>query len=175
MKIDYYFRYFSFALIVGIVMGSGCVSEANSKNTALIPPAENFLQDNNSSIYSNTTPSWIIINSMGREHSYETLEINGTTNLGVDEKLHYSITRVDTAPQKISSGGCIGMTINGSEEITSGDTPVVYGGPRGNIWSFFVKTSDPVYHYPCDIYVVTITSEDRTIQNTTRYNNYPRF
>jgi hypothetical protein len=146
MKPNQYFHYFSFLLIMGNLLAACCISEDNSKEAR------------------------IIINPLGNHSINETFEINGTTSLGVDEKLRYIISRKDVAvPVPCPTGSiCTPMYMFGAENISSGDIPIKSDGRMGQSWSFFLNTTGyEYYHYKHFKFILNVTSQNVTFHNST--------
>jgi len=87
-------KIFIFFIIVCILTTTGCVSQNKTGNTSGISANATdptLVQTLCPPIPANTTP-YIIINPIGDHRVGDTFEINGTTNLGADEKIHIQIS-----------------------------------------------------------------------------------
>jgi hypothetical protein len=173
MKPNHYFYYFSLLLIIGTLLATCCISEENNKNVSIIPSAGHSQQGNNS-IQSPAMPTpFIIINPIVEHHRNETFEINGTTNLGVKEKLRYSISRhgmVIPVPCPTPGYDCHPQYIEGAENITFGEIPIVSDGTQVNKWSFMLNTSDNEYYqHWANGWNLNVSSQEMTVHNSTDF------
>jgi hypothetical protein len=174
MKPNRYFHYFSLLLIIGTLIATGCISKEHSKNVTVISSLENSQKSNKSTQNSDIPSSWIMINPIDKHHRNETFEINGTTSLGVNEKLRYSISRypmVIAIPCPTPGYNCHPQYINGAENITYGEISIRNDGIQVKEWSFMLNTSDyEYYHYWSNGFILNVTSQDMTIYNSTDFS-----
>ena len=150
-------------LIVGTIFIAGCISQNNWGNstipvTTTCPPS------------GNVTP-YIIINPIEVHYQGDYFEINGTTNLGFNKKIRYSIDRTGSAtpiPVPFGSGPAF-IYSNGSENITYGDIVIVKDQCNEQKWSFWLNTSGHEYDDPT-FYIVNIRSQDNSIYHSTSFD-----
>jgi hypothetical protein len=120
----------------------------------------------------NATP-YIIINPIDRHFFGETFEINGTNNLGVNEKLQYSVNSPDVVSAMscpTGSSSCPRLIIKGSQNITYGEFFVIGNGENSRQWTFLLNTTglDRKSHYSVS-FIINVTSQNLTIYNTTTF------
>ena len=150
-------------LIVGTIFIAGCISQNNWGNstipvTTTCPPS------------GNVTP-YIIINPIEVHYQGDYFEINGTTNLGFNKKILYSIDRTGSAtpiPVPFGSSPAFIYT-DGSENITYGDILIVKGECNEQKWLFWLNTSGHEYD-DSTFYIVHITAPDNSIYNSTSFD-----
>jgi len=174
MKKDQYVLYLFILLIFGIFIGTGCVSKVNDQNNTNISSRGNIQKNYNSSTDSNNTSSWIIINPIGNHKRTEIFEIDGTTNLGVKEKLRYSISRLPVAvaiPCPTGSSTCPTHYIDGAENIAYGDILILKDGSTEQKWSFLLNASGPEFYkdnYGA-FFELNVSSHDMTTHNSAQF------
>jgi len=173
MRPNHYFHFFSLLLIIGTLMATCCISEEKSKNVTVIPSAERSQQGNSFTQIPDTPSLWIIINPITEHHRNETFEINGTTSLGVNQKLWYSISRhgmVIEVPCPTPGYNCHPMYIEGAENITFGEIPIVSDGTQANKWSFMLNTSDNEYYqHWANGWNLNVSSQKMAVNNSTDF------
>ncbi len=152
-------------LLLGMVMAAGCAwqqlysGNLTTNSTAI---------DNSSTLITKVVQTlgpasgndapWILINPISNHVIGDVFEINGTTNLGIDEKIQIAIYGRPVpvpypgvpAPSKGSYGLC-----------------TVKKGDRGiNFWSYSVNTSE--FNNPD--YFVRVGTENWTVDNATLFS-----
>jgi len=171
-----------FLLVMAMVISACClswkesdnISAAHQVNTSSTVIVESTTSLMNYSINSSTTTSlWVTINPVAGYQPGDVFEINGTTNLGPSEKLHYSIDRL-TYIMPIACptgyGSCSPMVREGSKNITYGEIRVKNGNFSRNFWSFSLNTSGP--EFATDSWVgfsINVTSSDNFVFNSTQF------
>lgn len=126
-------------LIIGTILIAGCTFPAGSENhTNNVSVNVTTFTDAATSLQiqcpssGNVTP-WIIINPISNHVIGDVFEINGTTNLGIDEKIFvYVAGRVLSAPYPGVAGTTYGT--NGTARIWCGNSGI-------NFWNFSVNSS----------------------------------
>jgi hypothetical protein len=123
---------------------------------------------------SDNTSEWIIINPIAEHHRNDTFGINGTTSLGMKEKLQYSISAhsvVIPLPCPTPGNNCHPMYIEGAENITFGEIPIVSDGTHTNTWSFILNTSDNEYYQNWSFgFNLNVSSQKMTVHNSTDFS-----
>jgi len=151
---------FIFFIVICILITSGCVSQNKTGNTSGISANatdQTLVQTLCPPIPANATP-YIIINPIGDHRVGDIFEINGTTNLGVDEKI------------KIHMGGPMLSGPHGSvrpenaffyiEEFVE-TQPGTCGTTK---WSYTFKLPQPYSN------MVGVIVENMTVYNQTGFN-----
>ena len=180
-------------LILGTLIGTGCLSRTENNSISSISTANPAIPDNNymkniSSVTTTsstisvpdistssriTSPFWIRINPIADHHIGDIFEINGTTNLGAREKLYYSIDRIShIVPIACPTGygSCSPMIIEGAKNISYGEILVKNDGSSGNSWSFFLDASGPDYEKKIWLgFILNISSRDEAVNNSTEF------
>ena len=163
-------------IIVFIVLDAGCVASNQINTTKIKTTTFVSISTPIPLILDSHSGYWIKVNPRN-DHHYrrEIIEINGTTNLGTDQILHYSVDRntyymLHSCPM---GGDCYPMKIDGAENISSGVIPIMSGRFNGNSWSFLLNASGPGYETDNGIngpsFIVNVTSQDKTVQNATMF------
>ena len=150
-------------IIIGMLLATGCIGQPSSGNitantTVTVSPLVLITQPVQTHCPSsrNITP-WIIINPIGNHVIGDVFEINGTTNLGIDEKiLVYVAGRVLSAPYPGVAGTTYGT--NGTARIWCGDSGI-------NSWNFSVNSS----RFNTNFYFVQVETWNISATNFSRF------
>jgi hypothetical protein len=105
----------------------------------------------------NATP-WIIINPINNHYIGDVFEINGTTNIGIDEKI---LIMIYGRPIPIPYPG-VPVPLNGLYGLCKAQQ----GDCGINIWSYSANTSE----FNTPDYFVRVGTENWTIENTTLFS-----
>jgi hypothetical protein len=121
-----------FFVLVFVLVSTGCISQTNTPDvttsTSDVTAVQTICPSQN-----NSTP-WIIINPIDSHHKNETFEINGSTNLGINEKISYNIQR----PQEPIPFGAPGPDYT----VTKGYATIVNSRCNEQHWSFLYNSSE---------------------------------
>jgi hypothetical protein len=151
-------------VLVVVVLTAGCINQPDFRNntfnsTTIIIPSILITQATQTQCPTsgNVTP-WIIINPISNHVIGDVFEINGTTNLGIDEKLQIMIhgrpIPVPYPGVSVPSKGLSGLC-----KVQQGDCGV-------NIWSYSANTSG----FNTPDYLVSVGTENGTVVNFTLFS-----
>jgi hypothetical protein len=165
-------------LLIGVLTISisltGCISPAGNKttNVQFSVTSPSSLQYETFCPPTNETP-FIIINPIDRHFFGETFEINGTTNLGGNEKLHYSVSSPDVVSAMscpTGSSSCPKSIIKGSHNITYGEFFVRENGDEPKQWTFLLNSTGLDFKSNYSVsFILDITSQNLTLTNNTDF------
>jgi len=148
---------FIFFIVICILITTGCVSQNKTGNTSDISANTTnptLVQPLCPPISANATP-YIIINPIGDHRVGDIFEINGTTNIGADEKIHIQIS----GPMLSGPHGSVRpenafLNIEGFVETQPGTCGTTK-------WSYSVKLPQP-YSNTVAVFVGNLTVYNQT-------------
>jgi hypothetical protein len=154
-------------VLIGCIFLAGCISQTSTGNQTVItqtPETPPIIGPSEiPSAPTNETP-YIIINPIDKHHKNETFEINGTTNLGADEKIYYNIHR----PSQTKPVGAPEPNL----DVTEGFATVVNSGGNLQHWSFRYNSSE--YFGNANVFpvvnILTVSARNMTVMN---YTDFP--
>jgi len=154
-------KIFIFFIVVCILITTGCVSQNKTGNTSGISANATdptLVQTLCPPIPANATP-YIIINPIGDHRIGDIFEINGTTNLGADKKIHIQIS----GPMFGGPHGSVRP--DNFTFLNIGDFVETQPGTCGTTkWSYSVKLPNP---HSNDVGVIV---GNMTVYNETAFN-----
>jgi hypothetical protein len=151
-------------MLVVLLFATGCIEQPAYGNvtaapdTATVSSSTAILQpvQTQCPLSGNTTP-WIIINPISNHYIGDVFEINGTTNLGIDEKVLVYVTgRVLSVPYPGVAGTTYGT--NGTARIWCGNSGI-------NFWNFSVNSS----RFNTNFYFVQVETRNISATNFSRF------
>ena len=151
------------SLTIVFLIIAGCISQPATENRTsnvtvdvTIPPFE-ATQIQTQCPLSGTAAPWIIINPIGAHYIGDVFEINGTTNLGIDEIIPVDVFGL---PMSRPYPG-IGATLYG----TNGTAKIWCGNSRINFWNYSVNSSV----FNTNFYTVAVGAQNWTVRNFTHF------
>jgi hypothetical protein len=162
-------------LLLAMVMAAGCVSEPGTeKQTNIIQTVvtSRMIESTGTTVPPAKEMPFIIINPVDTHRRGDVFEINGTTNIGVDEKLRYYVGTPDIAiPILVPFGAPPGHFTEKGFPVFNGSVSIKPDGREQNHWSILLITSIPEFDLKNEHFlVVNVTSENRTIFNETTFD-----
>jgi hypothetical protein len=171
----------SFALVlllVGVVLAAGCSGQpahgnTTAKGTATVNPSAMITQPVQMQCHpSGNNSPFILIFPIGTHYAGDIFEINGTTNIGVDETLFYSVSKAGIAtPMPVPSPENPAYQYNnGAENISYGDILIVNDKCDEQKWSFWLNTSGSEYYKSYGVpFILIVKSRNIPIYNSTSF------
>jgi hypothetical protein len=167
---------FCFIIIGCVLLTTGCISQnptQNSSGSSVTNTPVSTLQTPCPAISGNDKP-YIIINPISNHFLGDVFEINGTTNIGVGEKLHYSVSSfpiVIVIPVPTGCSVCSGERYIPGTEIAQGDISIAKDECNRQKWSFWLNTSGSGYHNSYGAsFILNVTFQNMTLYNSTSFD-----